>query len=149
MRRRQEGLAAVEFAMVGVAAMTLLIVCIEIGRLLFVWNTLGEATRRGARVAAVTPIGSSSARDAVMTFSPFIRDLAGTHVKVAYLDTAGADLGGAPAPETVAFVNVSISGYVHEMLLPTGFLGAFDPEVHAPSFSTTLPAESLGSDPDA
>lgn len=149
MKRRQAGLAAMEFTIVGASAVGLLVLCVEVGRMLFVWNTLGEATRLGARLAAVSAIGSSAAQDKVMaSFGPYLPGLTASHVAVSYLDADGAVIGGAPAAGNVAFVNVAIVGYSHQLLVPTALLGAFESHVDVPAFSTTLPAESLGIDPD-
>ena len=148
-RAQQSGLAVVEFAVIAGAAMTLLLICVEVGRMLFVWNTLGEATRRGARVAAVSAIGSGTAKDSVMVFAPFLKDFDDANVNVSYLGEDGANLGAAPPAGSVAFVNVTITGYVHELLVPPLFLLSLDTTIEVPAFSTTLPAESLGIDPEA
>ena len=55
-RFRQKGTTTVEFAIVGTAMMLVLLLSIEMRRMIFVINTLGEATRRGGRMAAVCPI---------------------------------------------------------------------------------------------
>ena len=149
-RRAQAGLAAVEFALVAGAAMTLLLICVEVGRMLFVWNTLGEATRQAARIAAVSPIGSSTAKARIdAKFSPYLGDFTTAHMTISYLGLDGSNLGAAPAIGTVHFVNVAISGYQHELLVPPIFLFSLDTKIDVPAFSTTLPAESLGHDPDA
>ena len=57
---RQKGTTTVEFAVVAALLLTLLFGVIEVGRAMFVWNTLNEATRRGARVAAVCPVDHAS-----------------------------------------------------------------------------------------
>lgn len=141
MRQRERGASTVEFAIVGGFALMLLIGCLEIGRLLFVWNTLDEATRRGARVAAVTPFGAPAATDAVLVYSPFIQGLEAADVTVRYLDagyvvTADADL--------VQYVEVAITDYTHTLFIPL-----LSRTLTAPTFRTTLPVESLGLDPDA
>ena len=51
--RRQHGTTTVEVAIIGVVVMVVLFGVIEIARVFFVFNALNEATRRGARVAAV------------------------------------------------------------------------------------------------
>ncbi|HWI15336.1 MAG TPA: TadE family protein, partial [Burkholderiales bacterium] len=51
--QRQRGGTAVEFAIVSVVFFSLLIGCMELGRVLFYWNSAAEATRLGARMAVV------------------------------------------------------------------------------------------------
>ena len=55
-RMRQRGTTTVEFAIVGTVLMVVVFAVIEFGRALFVINMLTEATRRGARMAAVCPV---------------------------------------------------------------------------------------------
>lgn len=148
MKRRQAGLATVEFAIVGAAAFTVLLGCIEIGRMLFVWNSIGEATRRAARVATICPVGDPAVvRAAMLNFtgqdidsSQYLHGLTPDKVKVTYLDVAGATT---VTFADIAFVNVGITGYVHTLLIPF-----ISPTVAVPAFSTTLPTESLGFIPE-
>ena len=53
---RQKGIALVEFAIVGALAILMIFAVLEIARAIFVANALTEATRRGARMAAVCPL---------------------------------------------------------------------------------------------
>lgn len=50
---RQRGSSAVEFAFVSAVFFTLLIGIMEMGRVLYYWNSAEEATRLGARIAVV------------------------------------------------------------------------------------------------
>lgn len=144
MRRHQQGLATVEAAITGAVAVMVLFGCIEIGRMLFVWNTIVEATRRGAHIAAICPPGDSAITEAVLfgdpEASPILAGLRNTNVSVSYMD----DAGGAPAEfEDIAYVSVAISGFQHVLIIP--FLGQ---EIAVPSFTTTVPVESLGFIPE-
>jgi Flp pilus assembly protein TadG len=58
--RRQRGLVALEVALIGMIAMVTLFAVFEVARVFFVFNTLEEATRRGARLAAVCPVNDPS-----------------------------------------------------------------------------------------
>ncbi len=53
--KTQRGAAMVEFALIALLFFIILFGIIEFGRAFFTYNTLVEATRRGARVAAVCP----------------------------------------------------------------------------------------------
>lgn len=145
---RQRGTTTIEFAVVATVLFTVLFGVIEVGRALFVWNTLSEATRRGARVAAVCPVNHPSvARVAVFgdplagDASPILSHFSTANVQVEYLDDAGASTA---AYEDIAYVRVRITNYQHRLLIP--FLVR---DITAPPFTTTLPAESLGIIPES
>ncbi len=154
MRTRQQGLTTVEFSIIGTLFFIVLFAVIEFGRMLFVWNTLTEATRRGARVAVVCPPGHVAiARIAVFNdpgtsgASPVVNGLDPADVVVEYLDQAGV-LVATPAanPEKVEYVRVRISGYQHSLLIP--LFNRLFTDADIPDFETTLPRESLGAVPD-
>jgi hypothetical protein len=133
-------LTTVEFALIGALFFIVLFAVIEFGRLLFTWNTLEEATRRGARVAVVCPVGHPAAANAavfgngVSDQSPVLPGLSTTNVEVSYVWEDDAML-----PE---YVRVSIVNYRLPLLIP--FLNL---TLEAPAFTTSLPAESLGAVP--
>ncbi|HEX6260758.1 MAG TPA: TadE family protein, partial [Woeseiaceae bacterium] len=54
--KRQSGVTTVEFAIVALVLLTVILAVIDISRLYFTVAALNEATRRGARVAAVCPV---------------------------------------------------------------------------------------------
>ena len=148
-RDRQCGLATVEFAIVGATFFLVLFGVLEFGRALFVWNALNEATRRGARVAAVCPVNHSAIKHVAIFDtpggtgeSPFLYGLTMDNITVDYLDS-GANVIGDPQTNfsTIRYVRVSVTNYQHTLLVP--FLGA-DATVTTPDFAATLPRESLG-----
>lgn len=148
MNFRQQGSTTVEFAFVAGLFFVVLFGVIEVGRALFVWNTLTEATRRGARVAAVCPVNHAAiARVTVFgdpasaTTSPILGGLTTGNVQVSYLDQNG---GAVANPGTTGFLNiryvrVGITGYQITLLIP--YLSQV---LTALPFQTTLPRESLG-----
>jgi hypothetical protein len=151
--KKQSGAALVEFA--GVALVFLMIVfgIVEFARAFFIYNTLIEATRRGARVAAICPptsTGISAVKDVVLfeaggsdSNSGFL-GLEASDVHVYYCADSDdlqdpADDCDATDPDLINFVNVSID---------YGDIGLIIPGINLlfpiPEFSTSLPAESLG-----
>lgn len=146
MKRRQKGLTTVEFALAGSSALVVLFGCIEISRALYVWNTVGEATRRAARMAAICPMNDPAIRAAALfasdgdSRSPVLHGLEDSMVAVAYTDEGGAV---AASVADVAYVTVSVTGYTHTLAIP--FFGA---TIAVPAFSTTVPSETLGYHPD-
>ncbi|MGZ8160540.1 MAG: TadE/TadG family type IV pilus assembly protein [Methylobacter sp.] len=153
MRHQQKGLYIVEFALVAALFFVLLFGVIEFARTLFVWNTLTEATRRGARLAAVCPVGHASIANvtvfnapAAAGASPILSGLDSSDVVTEYLDQAGAVTASF---NDIRYVRVRIEGFTHTMLIPDLLPGLPGMTLTAPTFETTLPRESLGAVPDA
>lgn len=147
MIRHQRGVTTVEFAIIGLLLFVVIFGVIEFGRALFVMNTLTEATRRGARMAAVCPVGDPKPAS-VAVFdngggaSAIIAGLTTANVVVSYLDVSGAPVA---SPATAAgfglirYVRVSIVGFTQTLVIPSILLS-----IPMNGFSTTLPRESLG-----
>lgn len=152
MKRRQDGLYTVEFALVAALFFVLLLGMIEFARALFVWNSLTEATRRGARLAVVCPMDHPSIAN-VTVFnapgtdgaSPIVAGLDSANVVTDYLDQDGAVTANF---NDIRYVRVSIVGFQHTLLIPALLPGLPAMTLTAPAFETTLPRESLGAVPD-
>lgn len=136
----QRGLATVEFALVGLMFLVLVFGVLELGRALFVWNAVAEATRLGARAAAVCPMGSGLV-PLIARYNngegrgPLPAGLTAEHIEVTYLTQDGT---ATTNPNNTRFVRVQIADYVHELLIP-GIAS-----ITLPPFATTRPRESLG-----
>jgi Flp pilus assembly protein TadG len=137
----------VEFAIIGLVAMVVLFGLIEFSRLVFTLNALNEATRRGARMAAVCPI-NDAAIGQVTVFnapggggaSPVVSGLTPANVVVQYLNQAGNPIAGAQANFLqIEYVRVSVANLQHTLLIPL-----FSLTFNLPGYPTTLPRESLG-----
>lgn len=148
MRRLQQGVTCVEFAIVAAVLFMVMFGVIEFGRALFIANALAESTRRGARVAAICPVGDPGpARVAIFATadgsSLIASGLTTDNVVVSYLDQAGAPLGNPMGSfAAIRYVQVRIVGYSVQLLIPFVM-----PEVLMPAFTATLPIESLGYSP--
>ena len=153
MKKKEQGMVIVEFAIIAVALVIVLFTVMELGRLIWIWNTADEATRRGARVAAVCPIGDQAV-PRVTVFadpggggsanSPILPGLnANTHVTVEYLDENGGTPPGGATFENTRYVRVSLSGYPVTLMIPF-----IEITINLPAFETTIPSESLGFVPD-
>lgn len=148
LKSKQAGLTSVEFAMVGTVLLLVIFAVIETGRLMWVWETLTEATRRGARVAVVCPVGHDAIANMTVFNDPdtggesaILNGLTSGNVVVEYLDGGSAVLA-TPANDDfceIEYVRVRIVGFTHQVLIP--FVSS---TLDAPEFETTLPAESLG-----
>jgi Flp pilus assembly protein TadG len=150
MRRHQSGLAAVEFAIVAALLLTLLLGVIEFGRALFISNALTESTRRGARMAAVCPVGDiRPAQVAIFAnaggASRIAPDLTTSNVTVSYLNASGTVIANPAAAANfvlIRYVRVQITGYTMQLMIPF-----IMPSISMPAFTATLPIESLGYSP--
>ena len=144
---RQKGLAAVETAIVGVVAMIVLFAVFEVARVFFVMNALEEATRRGARVAAVCQINDPAIRQITIFnnsgtagASPLVFNLTTANVDLDYLDDTGGVVGDPTGNFIdIGFVRVAITNYQHQLIIPL-----FIRTINMPDFTTVLPRESLG-----
>lgn len=142
---RQQGVATVEFAIIGAAFFIVLFGVIEMGRALFVVNTLTEATRRGARLAAVCPVGDPAPANAAVFgngggSSSVIYGLATSNVEIDYLDSNGNVLANpAGSFNSIDYVRAKIVGFTLPLIIPFVM-----PSLALSGFQATLPRESLG-----
>jgi len=144
---RQKGIALVEFAIVGSIALLMIFAVLEISRAIFIANALTEATRRGARMAAVCPINDPAIAQ-VATFnapgagntSPIVKYLDTSDFALEYLDRAG-NVISSPADnfQAIQYIQVRVVNFQHELLIPFANF-----TFTMPQFSTRLPRESLG-----
>ncbi|WP_437437758.1 TadE/TadG family type IV pilus assembly protein [Trinickia violacea] len=133
-RRRERGAAMVEFALVAAVFCTLLIGAFEFARVLFYWNTAGEAMRLGARTAVVCDADASVIKSKITSLLPL---LANSNVTLSYTP-AGCDSDPTTARNTCTFVTVSVTNVQVQTMIP------FVPlTLTMPPLSTTLPRESL------
>jgi len=135
--RRMRGIYMVEFAITASLLLMVLFACIEFGRATYTFAALNEGTRRAARLAAVCPINDPAITSAVNFLGAY--GFTNANVSVTYLDANGAALGATPALSSVYYVRVSVVGYSIPLAIP--FLSQ---TLTSPSFTVTLPAESLG-----
>ena len=141
---KENGVATVELAIVSAFFFWLLLAVIEVGRVMYTVNALSEATRLGARAASVCQVQNDEIRNiAVFNGGGLLGGLDSSNITVNYLDENGAVVAD-PTPGNefgflqVRYVQVSISGFDYDMMIP-GF-----GSVSLPTFTTTLPRESLG-----
>ncbi len=143
--RNQKGLTTVEFAIIGTTTLLLLFAVIEIGRAMFVLNTLGEITRRSARFATVCPLNDPAIQQVALFNTPgqstnTFSGLTAANIVIEYLRADGTVIADPAANFTqIALVRSRIVNFQHQMLVP------FAEQIfQTPGFATTLRAESLG-----
>lgn len=129
-RNKQQGVAAVEFAIIAVILFTLLFGIMEMGRILFMMNTAAEATRLGARLAVVCTPGAPAILNKPIELAGFLTE---DNLKVTY---SPPDC----AVENCLYVTVSIRDLPVQSIVPL-----IPVNFPMPPFSTTLPRESMSS----
>jgi Flp pilus assembly protein TadG len=127
---------AVEFALVATAFFTLLFGCIELGRVLWLWNAASEATRLGARLAVVCDIGDAD----IATRMQNSLGLSDARLVAPTITYAPAGC----TRDTCRSVTVTLNAAAVQTTIP--FVD-FSPVL--PPFSTTLSRESLSSTDNA
>lgn len=126
-RRRQAGVTIVEFALVALLFFMILLGVAEFGRWLFTLNAAAEATRWGARLAAVCGTNQAAIEN---------------HVRI-MLRSGNANLIVPPLTScnsTGDMITVRLVGATFTPLIPF-----FGEPVSLPEFTTTVPCEALGS----
>ena len=132
---RQRGVAAVEFSLISSIFFMLLIGIMEMGRILFYWNTATEATRLGARLAVVCNKDDNAIKTRMMALFPM-------------LNSANISLNYLPANCTAADCEqVTVSIAAAGTVIPT-YLPFVPLSLTLPGFATTLSRESMQSSSD-
>lgn len=134
-KKRQCGVALVEFALVALIFFTILLGIMEFGRWMFVLNAANEATRLGARLATlcdkdVSGTGSSVIKTKMKFFLPNASD---AQIAINY-SPAGCDASNCVTVE-VKLVNATFTPLIPMMGLP----------LPVPAFTTSLPRELMNS----
>lgn len=103
-RKTARGVAAVEFALVMIPFILLLLGAIEFGRLLYLWNTVQEVTRRAARLAVVSKFKPDSELEKIRKYAvfgspdggsvvlPAGHEIGNANIVILYLRNADGDL---------------------------------------------------------
>jgi Flp pilus assembly protein TadG len=136
-RRWQAGVSIVEFALVIVVFFTLLLGILEFGRLMFVWNSLVEVTRMGARVAVVCDMDDADIKAKMIAF-PSLATLTTSNITINYLNPPNA--ANTCSKANCKAVEVKITGVNFNPVTSW-----FNLNIPLPAAVTTLPRESMES----
>jgi Flp pilus assembly protein TadG len=133
--RCQRGVMAVDFGLSAFLLLTALLGAIEVGRLLWTWNAAAEATRLGARLAAVCTRDDTDIKARMRERLPALTN---DNIVLDYINPGGV---GACNDTNCRFVHVELQNFHHQMLMPLPTtLGSID----IPA-SATLPREVFNS----
>jgi hypothetical protein len=175
VRRKQErGAFAVEFALVAMIFFTVLLGIIELGRFMYLWNSVQEVTRRAAREAVVRDFTAAEIgaiqRDAIFRSGssgtvglPGGGELTNLRIDIQYLNGLGnpaAPMPNDPADNQAACADASRQNtciqYVQARVCASGEEGCPSVQyvpmvglfpflaIDIPESTVTMPAESLG-----
>ncbi|MEZ9130301.1 TadE/TadG family type IV pilus assembly protein [Vibrio breoganii] len=157
IKRNIKGIAIVEFSIVVVFMLVLMFTIAEMAKFMFSMQLLNEVTRRSARLATVCFIPSNSQQmvDASIINSVKPASFEDGNLVVEYLDingvpvsisdfSLGRDISNTNQDATfrsIKYVKASISNYRYDFIFLPDIFGQ---DVNTQSYSTILPAESLG-----
>ena len=172
--QRQHGAAAVEFGLIAIVFFTLLLGIIEFGRVLYLWNTVQEVTRRAAREAVVRDFSATQV-DTIQRAAIFRAGSTGTvklpaggeitnlRVNIRYLNAAGNEADPMPSDPAdniaacldsdrvnscIRFVEASVCQQQGNSCGPVQYVpmvGLFPfLAINIPVSTVVMPAESLG-----
>ena len=133
-RRASRGAAAVEFALVSLVFFTLLFGLMEMGRLMFYWNTAAEVTRLGARMAVVCDPNATSIAAVRARMQQLLPMIAAADMSVVYTPV-GCNANNCQSVTVSIATTTAIETYIPFLPL----------SVVMPAFATTLPRESMQS----
>lgn len=136
MKRREAGATAVEFALSLLLFSMFLLGLLDFARMLYTWNAATEATRAGARYAAVCDDQASDAA-VLAKMQALLPQISAIAIS---WDPAGCN------PSTCEGVSVKVTGMSFQWIspLPGPLMRAAIP---MPTFSTYLPREMMRQDP--
>ena len=129
-RRPQRGAAMVEFALIASIFLMLALGVMEFGRWMFTLNAASEATRWGARLAAICDVNDAVIKEKMRSILSGVDD---TQISISY---APANCSAA----SCRTVEVKLVNVYFTPLLP--FMGI---EIPVPPFTTTLTRELMNS----
>lgn len=122
-------MAAVEFALVAALFFTILIGTMEMGRILFYWNSAAEATRLGARIAVVCDLNDADIKTRMQTM---LSILPANKITISYLPS-GCTVNNCDSVTVSILPSVPVTTFIPYVPL----------SLTLPPFSTTLPRESM------
>lgn len=141
--RTQAGATAVEFALGLIIFLSFFLAVVDFSRMLWTWNAAGEATRWGARLAAVCGKDSPIVLSRMQVLLP---QLQGTQVAVNWYDRHGVNNSCTGSGDTACRgLQLQLTDIAYSWISPVGWsAGQLMP---MPGFATYLPVESMGRDP--
>lgn len=145
LKSQQAGATAVEFALVLILFLTFLLGILDFSRMLFTWNAAAEATRAGARYAAVCD-STTNKPLVVAKMQSLLPQITSANVQLDWEDDTGA-INTCTATDCVG-VTVTLVGLNYQWISPIAGIVSMAP-ITMPNFKTYLPREIMRQDPNS
>lgn len=146
-KKRQEGMAIIEFTLVSWLIFLLIFLILALGAYIFSLQIVSEATRKAARLATVCYVEDRDNIAGIVVADLPLVGFSAANLEVAYLDANGVEITSGydsdPGFSNIRFVRARSTGYGIQLINNLSFLGT-NGYLAAPVFETILPAESLG-----
>ncbi|MEZ8991090.1 TadE/TadG family type IV pilus assembly protein [Vibrio breoganii] len=151
--KKENGLSIVEFTVVSSVILVLLFGVIELSRFVFSLQLMNEVTRKAARLAAVCYVDNSTDIAGMDAISSIASNDLSSSLVIEYLDGDGNVLDMSIFDSStdsatldvvfkqIRFVRARIDNFQFDFSLLARIFGT---SVLAPTYQTTIPAESLG-----
>ena len=140
---KQAGATMVEFALVLIFFLTFFLGLLDFARMLWTWNAANEATRWGARISVVC---NRNAAAVLTSMQKMLPQLTASNLTIDWHDSTGNISTTCDFSNCVG-VNVRITGLDYQWISPIGF--SSHAAIPMPGFSTYLPREIMGQDPNS
>jgi Flp pilus assembly pilin Flp len=146
--KNQFGATIIEFALVLILFLTVMLGIVDFARMLWTWNAVSEATRWGARVSVVCARDANAVLARMQFFVPQLQ-AANVDINWYTWDKVNSRyvLSGSCDHTNCAGVNVKIKDLDYQWMGPVAF--GFRALIGMPGFSTFLPREIMGQDPNS
>lgn len=163
--KRQTGAAIVEFALIASLLLAFIYAIFEFGRMLFVYNSMQEITRRGAREATVRWVDQTATIKSLALFGantlPGGPEITSSNIYIRYLQSNGIDEvtltptdagdnlsacnDATRTTECIKYVEVSVKNVDYTPLIfKAGTTTSWKPVNRLPQATTIVYAESMG-----
>ncbi|MEC4723326.1 pilus assembly protein [Noviherbaspirillum sp. CPCC 100848] len=138
MKKRQTGATVIEFALSLIVFLTFLLGITDFSRMLFTWSAANEAARMGARYAVVcdNTFNEAAVLARMQRVLPQISDI------TLVWEPAGCNFSNCEG------VTVQITSLNYQWISPIAGINALA-AIPMPTFSTYLPREVMGQDPNS
>lgn len=138
MSTHQRGAATVEFALSLLVFLTFLLGITDFSRMLFTWSAANEATRAGARFAVVCDDKTRKV-DVLLKMQALLPQIQDINLDWTPGGCTAADCAG---------VTLTITKLDYQWISPIAGIARL-PAISMPTFSTFLPREIMGKDPNS
>jgi len=142
-KNKQAGATIVKFILVLIFFFTFFLGLLDFARMLWTWNAANEATRWGARISVVC---NKNAAAVLTNMKKMLPQLTAANLAIDWYDSAG-NVSTTCDFTNCAGVNVRITGLNYQWLSPIGY--GSHAAIPMPGFSTYLPREIMGQDPNS